>query len=76
MTTIFVGTSHFVSKSAAMRYYKDYNPGNTREDMRRIVDRKLSEGDIHIGPPALAANEVLSTIDGNTRYAIAVSTEQ
>lgn len=57
------GTSHFVSKSAAVRYYRDYE-----DDPKTAVQHKLASGEIHIGKPKLAAGEKLST--GGKRYAI------
>lgn len=62
------GTSHFVSHSAAVRYYRDYE-GSTAE-ARKAVDRKLREGEIHIGKPVLKPGQRLSMIDSGTRYAI------
>jgi hypothetical protein len=62
--TITTGTSHFVSKSAARRYY-------AYEDAKAAdIDRKISEGLIHIGKPALKQGQRLTLIDGGTRYAI------
>ncbi len=60
------GTSYFVSKSAAVRYYRDYEGS----DAARAVERKLREGEIHIGKPTLKAGERLTTLDGGKRYAI------
>jgi hypothetical protein len=60
-----VGTAHFVSKAKAVRYYREYEI-----DARAAVERKLSEGSIHIGPPTLKPGERLTTIDGGTRYAV------
>ena len=64
MTTY--GTSYFVSTAAAIRYYRDYEGDNARA----AVQRKLTEGEIHIGKPALKPGQVLSIIDNGTRYAI------
>ncbi len=58
------GTSHFTTRSAAIRYYKDY--GDNAQD----VDRKIAEGLIHIGKPVLKAGQRLTLIDGGKRYAI------
>lgn len=60
------GTSHFVSRSAAERYYKPYG----YEDVAEAVTRKLAEGEIHIGKPALKPGQKLVTVDDGTRYAI------
>lgn len=59
-----IGTSHFVSRRHAIRYYKDYHYENTAE----AVDRKLSEGEIHIGPPKIQKTEHLELIDNGCRY--------
>lgn len=58
------GTSYFVSKAAAVRYYRDYG------DDARSVDRKLAEGLIHIGKPPIRPGDRLSVIDSGTRYEI------
>lgn len=65
---IRTGTSHFKSREAAMRYYRDY--GYT--DLAGVVDRKLADGEIHIGPPTLKpdGSERFVLIDNGTRYAI------
>lgn len=60
------GTSHFVSRSAAMRYYKDYG----YDDVKSAVDSKIRDGEIHIGKPSLKAGQSLKLIDGGKRYAI------
>lgn len=58
------GTSYFVSRSAAIRYYKDYG------DNAASVDTKIREGSIHIGKPPLKPGDVLMTTDGGKRYMI------
>jgi hypothetical protein len=60
------GTSHFVSYEDAMRYYSGYGYSNTQ----RAVDRKLSEGEIHIGRPATKAGEKITLDKGEGRYFI------
>lgn len=60
------GTSYFVSRAAAVRYYRDYEGS----DAPAAVARKLREGSIHIGKPALKPGERLWRIDGGLRYAI------
>ncbi len=62
------GTSYFVSRSAAVRYYKDYE--GSIEDSKRAVATKLREGSIHIGKPPLKPGERLTTTDGGKRYMI------
>lgn len=65
------GTSYFVSKSAAIRYYKPYH----YEDTAQAVARKIREGEIHIGRPSYdaKAGERLTLVDGGKRYAITKS---
>lgn len=60
------GTSYFVSFAHAVRYYRDYEGRNAQH----VVERKLSEGEIHIGEPPLKCGDVLSIIDKGTRYAV------
>ncbi len=61
-----IGTEHFTSLGAAVRYYKDY--GYDRTD----VQQKINNGEIQIGKPPYnpQAGERLLTIDGGKRYAI------
>lgn len=68
---IKTGTSHFKSREAAMRYYRDYG----YKDLGHAVDRKLADGEIHLGPPALKSDgtERFILIDGGLRYAIETS---
>jgi len=40
-----IGTSYFINLQAAYRYYAPYG------DSRAAVDRKIAEGQIHIGRP-------------------------
>lgn len=61
---ITVGTSHFKSRNAARRYYEPYGYDAA------AVDRKIADGEIHLGPPILKPGESLSLIDDGTRYAI------
>jgi len=61
-----VGTSYFVSKTKAIRYYRDYEG----EQAKRAVERKIEAGEIHIGKPDLKPGQRLSIIDSGTRYAI------
>jgi len=63
-----IGTAHFVSKRHAIRYYRNYNYEG--DDGTAAVERKLAEGSIHIGKPALKPGERLLTIDNGTRYAV------
>jgi hypothetical protein len=59
-----IGTSYFVSRQAAVTYYRDY--GATAAN----VDRKIAEGGIHVGEPTLKPGETLALIDRGLRYAI------
>lgn len=70
------GTSHFVSRAMAVRYYGEYTPGAKLAEKVATVDRKLKEGSIHIGPPELKPGETLSVIDDGTRYAITSASEK
>ncbi len=60
-----IGTSHFISREAAIRYYQPYE-----KDPVEAVRRKLAEGLIHIGLPERQPGEGLEIIDDGTRYAI------
>ena len=60
------GTAHFVSKAAAITYDQPYH----YEDVVEAVERKLADGEIHIGAPKLKPGERLLIIDEGTRYAI------
>lgn len=59
-----VGTSYFVSKAHAIRYYAYENATDA------TIERKLAEGLIHIGKPELKPGHRLTVIDDGTRYAI------
>lgn len=61
-----VGTSYFVSRELAIRYYRPYH----YEDTTRAVGAKLAGGEIHIGKPPLQPGDKLLIIDEGTRYAI------
>jgi hypothetical protein len=45
--TFTTGTSHFVSKPAAIRYYRHYG----YDEPTRAVERKIAEKEISIGAP-------------------------
>ena len=60
------GTSFFVSRAAAVRYYRAYEG----KDAEKAVARKLREGEIHLGVPHTKVGERLHIIDGGTRYEI------
>ena len=60
-----IGTSHFVNRAAAIRYYRPYEG----DDAPAAVNRKLIAGEIHIGPPALRPGETCRPdVDG--RYIV------
>lgn len=59
------GTCYFVSREAAIKYYREYE-----HDPARAVAIKLSEGSIQIGKPILRAGQTLVIIDDGTRYAV------
>jgi hypothetical protein len=61
-----IGTSHFVSLDAAIRYYSDYD----YDDVKGAVARKIAEGEISIGKPDLKPGERLTLVDEGKRYAI------
>ncbi len=60
------GTSYFVSRSAAERYYKSQG----YDDAKETVRDKIRSGDIHIGRPPVKAGQRVITVDGGKRYAI------
>lgn len=72
------GTCYFPSYGAALRYYRPYvqfedlsniSPGTAQTvGLRRLIDRKLNEGEIHIGKPDLKPGQTLSIEDN--RYHI------
>ena len=64
-----IGTSFFVSRAAAVRYYA-HQYADYPSSARAMVDQKLQAGDIHIGAPAVLDDETLSVVDNGTRYAI------
>lgn len=60
-----IGTANFYDRIAAIKYYRAY--GMDAAD----VDRKIADGEIHIGEPVvLAVGETLHLVDGYTRYEI------
>jgi hypothetical protein len=60
--TLTMGTSHFVSSLAAIRYYKAY--GESAEDVRGKIDR----GEIHNGMPKVPLGHTLRIIPDEGRY--------
>lgn len=60
------GTSYFVDKYAAEKYYREQRYSCPIQ----TVDRKLAEGEIHIGRPDLKPGQALYIIHAEGRYAI------
>lgn len=60
------GTSYFVSKEAAVKYYK----GQDYDDAEVAVEQKLKDGEIHIGKPELKDGETLKVNKEEGRYFI------
>ena len=58
------GTSHFESRAAAIRYYRPY--GYTAAS----VERKIVEGEIHIGPPEAKPGQTVTLNREEGRYFI------
>lgn len=68
---IRVGTHHFVSVSAACRYYRSQgNDELSKPELVELVDRKIVCGEIAIGKPSVPPGGRLKIIDNSTRYAI------
>ena len=63
-----MGTSHFESETAAVKYYTPYE--DSVKDARAAVETKLKEGEIHIGKPALKEGEKLVLNKEEGRYFI------
>lgn len=63
---MMIGTSYFISKAAANRYYKSY--GHSARDVAQMV----AHGEIHIGRPVPKAGESVGIIPGEGRYYILV----
>lgn len=63
-----IGTSHFKDLVAAIKYYRSTESLSFAEGVR-AVNTKLQEGSIHLGPPAIKANEKLS-LNSEGRYFI------
>ena len=61
--TMFIGTSHFISKAKAISYFK------TQECDKETVNQYLKEGLIHIGKPSGLPNQDF-IIDDTGRYFI------
>jgi hypothetical protein len=65
-----VGTAHFLSYAAAVRYHRAQHGDNACI----VVPQKLRAGEIHIGRPIIKNGERLQLIDDGTRWAIESST--
>lgn len=68
------GTSHFVNMDLAIKYYWPY--AHTYADVVRLVERKLAEGEIHLGLPEVKAGQRVVVIDEGTRYGIEETNEE
>lgn len=60
------GTSHFVSKQAAVRYYRPYG----YDEPTKAVERKIAEGEISIGAPVPKVGESVYLNAEEGRYFI------
>ncbi|OYV38946.1 MAG: hypothetical protein B7Z80_08705 [Rhodospirillales bacterium 20-64-7] len=60
------GTSHFESKDAAISYYRPYGYSNTAQ----AVERKLADGEIHIGKPEAKPGQTVTLNREEGRYFI------
>ena len=58
-----IGTSHFISKEKAIKYFAEYHYNNTVQ----AVNDKLERGEIHIGTPKIKENESLE-LNNEGRY--------
>lgn len=65
---MIIGTSHFPTLHCAIRYYMPYE--GSYKETKPVVERKLDEGQIHLGKPAIKPGQKLILIDEGTRYAI------
>jgi hypothetical protein len=61
---IRVGTSYFMNRQMAIKYYSQYS----YEDVETEVDRKLREGEIHLGPPLIPSGHKLRQDDDGRYY--------
>lgn len=64
------GTAYFVSRAAAVRYYRPYDRPATLTEGVAAVDRRIAEGLIHIGRPDRPLGHRLVLIDDSTRYGV------
>ena len=70
MTITGYGTNHFVSFTAACRYYRDYDPALTLAELDRWVASKIVFGEICLGKPELKPGQRLVLLDSGRRYGI------
>lgn len=61
-----VGTSYFVSRAAAIRYYQPYHYPVAAE----AVDDMIARREISIGLPPHEPGTIVRLIDGNARYEV------
>lgn len=67
---MITGTNHFISERAAGRYYRDYWPSATPDELRTWIAHKLEAGEIAIGRPDAPRGARVFVIRGEGRYAI------
>lgn len=67
---LITGTNHFVSFSAACRYYGDYEQELSLKELGQLVKEKLLDGSICVGPPKLERGQKLRLIDEGLRWAV------
>lgn len=63
----FYGTSHFVNRAAAIRYYAIQEGG--RKGVAKLVDEKLANGEISLGAPPIGHNQT-RMVNDEGRYCI------
>lgn len=63
---MIVGTSYFVTRTAAIEYYRPYEGANAEA----AVDRKLAAGEIHIGRPPITSGQSCVLNEEEGRYFI------
>ena len=63
---LIIGTCHFVSAAAAIRYYGSQGFSDPVE----AVFCKLRDGEIKIGPPTAKPGDLIVTVDGGARYSV------
>lgn len=57
------GTAYFPTRVAAAEYYEPYNPDLKFKDLFALIDRKIKDGEIHIGRPDTKLGERVRLVD-------------